>query len=269
MSEQYALIPTYDSQIKTLENEFKNRFCSASMVLYPDGNKVGVRVDAPEVMMQFTTGNYLGTDTGGVLFYSSVEDLSDPQKVGAFNIIINSENPTAIRIDFTPASNNLGQRSASFIAIVNSKSDAALRGLTSYGTGTWGALKTATVNARLVKSRVGGTITLGVEPLGKVAGLFLRDRFHLPLNTPGVFSFENISAIASGTRCKLDFSNNRLALYAADSAGNYTALVGVFYPAGKKLGTIIQVTAQGPFMTWHDVVRGVAADPEQHEEAEA
>ncbi|KAF5324261.1 hypothetical protein D9619_011234 [Psilocybe cf. subviscida] len=212
-----------------------NHETQAFALLFKNDHNKAIRVEAPGIALEFTDGLYIGRDPEGILHYNDVKDLKKTGKHYYHVAKTVVDGTTYCEIEFRFGSSS-AEPYAKFVA--EDPTDAVnAAGMSSYSAkGNWNHLAIASSYATVKKSSSDQTITINVEPIGKVGTWaapadVLKDT---GFNIEGTLYFRKLDDIKNGKFA--NYNNDRIVFYKNDWTG--TDFNAFFIPLECNLTTL-------------------------------
>jgi len=217
-----------------------------------DHNQRALRLECPDLALEFTDGAYIGRDPEGFLYY---DDLANFQKdTGTkHNYEVSQDsinNKTYAVIQFRHAVND--KPYAKFYAPDEAKVATAAKMADYTSTGNWVTFKSASCYAVIKKETGNSTVTMTLDSLDYKASWDAGSTTFSPssFSVPGYLHFKKFKTLKDGKYA--NYNNDRVVFYANDWTG--TDFVGFFIPLEDAKDTLgIQSTKTTTAVTFTDV----------------
>jgi len=200
---------------------------AASALFFSSDHTKALRVEAPDIALEFTDNAYIGTDPEGILYFYGTNDFkgadasgTDVKHTYTIKSVVNS-GTTYATIEFVRGTDTSPY--AKFVA-KDPKKVVTTAGLDNYSsTGKWNALLIGSSSAVVEKTSTNSTVTITASVIGKVgtwdsAG---SDLDHKTFAVPGILHFKLLTDInKKGNSTDSPYANcnnDRIVFYTSDN----------------------------------------------------
>jgi hypothetical protein len=183
-----------------------------------------VRVEVPELGVEYTDNAYIGTDPEGILYYDAASDISGDSKAKVIKVTVDSKN--YVRIKFYTDSED--ETYAEFVAEdpYATVDAASLDG--SVRNGKWTSLNIGSANAKVYKKTAEAKITLTADAISKKATMTYSGSTRFDVDVNGTLFFKKYADLTSTKAKYASYNNDRIVFYQDDFTG--TDFVAYFIP---------------------------------------
>jgi len=228
-------MPTYKDLFNALNEEYAKRSPGSALLLaYKAYNgapiEFGLRVEVPDIMLEFTDHVKLGVDPKGDLFYDDLSEFKNIDDGGTkcyyqvhkIAITGDSEAKNAVKIKFYA---DKGDEKTVFAEFLARDIEGALKdwsAIDTERTGDWVYLNVGSSSASLYKRKNDRYAVLRIDAIQKQIKIDLNDKEII--SVWGDLTFRNIKNLLSGTDVYLDYTPDRVIFYPTKWRSNdYTA----------------------------------------------
>jgi len=232
-------------------------------MLWNNDGKLGVRIEAPSILREFSNNIAFGTDPPGYLFFDDLDDLGTLAEPGSayFNVLHNTNvaaTQQALVIQFFFKTQ--GSFFAEFIAKdPRSIAQKILVDGASAPQGTWKVLDASTTTARIKKPKSETEIIIEMKSIGKKVSYTVPSAFAgqvASIKAAGTLTFQNLSKLKAGTKSYVDHNNDRILFYPQRNySDELTAVFLLIETTDMKINALgdYTFTATTPIATWSDI----------------
>lgn len=172
-----------------------------------------IRLEVPELGLEFTDNAYIGKDPEGIFYYDDVSDISGSAKAKVSKVTANSKNYCHIKF----YTSNESETYAEFVAEdpYGTVDAASLNG--SVRDGNWTSLNIGTANATVYKRTSESKITLTADSISKKATLTYAGNFSVDIK--GTLFFKKLADVTSTKAKYASYNDDRIVFYENDYTG--------------------------------------------------
>jgi hypothetical protein len=207
-----------------------------------------IRVEVPELGIEFTDNAYIGKDPEGLLYYDAASDMSGDAKAKVLKVTVNGKNYVHIKFYTSSESETYSEFIAEDpFATVDA---AGLNG--SVRDGNWTSLNIGTSNASIYKKTSEAKITLTADSISKKATMNYSG--HFDVDVKGTLFFKKYVDLTSTKARFASYNNDRIVFYENDYTGrDFVAYFIPFEGTTKTLGLAAVNTAIIPGVVWANI----------------
>ncbi|PPQ77153.1 hypothetical protein CVT26_008099 [Gymnopilus dilepis] len=209
----------------------------SAAALFFSGNNKALRLEAPDIALEFTDKAYIGTDPEGVLYFNGINDFAMTDGSGkaiihSYTITSKKVNGTAYAIiGFHQGSDSKHLDSEPYAKFVSKDPNGVVlaAGMNNYSaTGKWAPLVIASAAAVVEKHSTNSKVTITAPAIRKTGHWDSKGVLdHKTFTVKGNLFFKDIKTIGNGLFA--NYNNDRIVFYASDwNSTDFTAFVRPF-----------------------------------------
>jgi len=223
---------SYSDVLATLAKKYDVDTVAAALLFarpLPSGFQYGLRLEAPNIMKEFTDNVPLGVDPEGTLFFQDIGDLDGTNGYYKVTRVANADvNQCAVWIKFYHHTED--RCYAEFIArdkndVVDTVGGSGMNGYSAQG--LWQVLNVVSASAHVHMHSDDEVVTIDVSALGKTVTIpGATGQFRHGVDVWGNLTFKQLSTLANAAYC--DYNNDRIIFY--DTYEWSTSISAYFIP---------------------------------------
>ncbi|KAF8726424.1 hypothetical protein AX14_007896 [Amanita brunnescens Koide BX004] len=214
---------SYPYQLCEAAREFSNS-CTAYAHLHKSHDSSGLRIQAPEIMMQFVGDVDFGRDPKGLLFYrSNMKSRHSTYEVLYYKT---STSSIVVRVDFFMH----GEQTPFARFLANAKASQLPSSVPGPGHGTWGTLEAVLCPMHVTRPSGSPTVNLGSHAIEKQ--VYFKSHHRTPISEPGVLFFRDLARLKDQPYplggCMAHYTPDRIKFHIENEPDD---VVAVYFPA--------------------------------------